>query len=164
MSEQAIIDSTAASAQTRRQQSAARRLAIGFGAGFIAVLVFHQPLLALLSASGFVAAKAYSTAATAPFGVPQIFSTAFWGGVWGVVFAWVEPRLPRKAGYWLAALAFGAALPSLVAWFVVAPLKGAPILAGGDLPRIVTALLVNGAWGVGCAFLYWLYSGGLRSK
>src|SRR3546814_2115930 len=69
-------------------------------------------------------------APTRPFGVPQVVSLAFWGGVWGFVFSWVEPKFPRGAGYWIAALLFGAIFPTLVAWFVVAPIKGQPVADG----------------------------------
>ena len=164
MNEQAIHSATAPARIEPHAGHWVKKLLTGFIAGFISVFIFHQALLALLVSSGFVAANVYVTDPTAPFGVPQVLSTAFWGGVWGVVFAWVQPRFPRGAGYWIAALVFGAILPSLVAWFVAAPLKGLPVAAGGDIHRIVTALLVNGAWGVGTALLYWLGSGGSRSK
>jgi hypothetical protein len=130
------------------------RWTLGFVAGFIAVLVFHQLALNLLTQSGFVQAVTYSAKATWPFGVPQVLSTAFWGGVWGAALAVAQRSFPRGASYWLAAIAFGAILPSLVAWFVVAPLKGLPVAAGGDVHRILATLLANGAWGLGAAWLY----------
>src|SRR5688572_11812263 len=77
------------------------RLVWGFVAGFIAVLLFHQPALAFLSQVGFTQAVTYSFKATAPFGVPQVISLAFWGGVWGAVFAAVERRFPRRNLSWL---------------------------------------------------------------
>lgn len=154
MSEQVFHNVASSKHAQRHSGFSLKKALIGFGAGFIAVLVFHQAVLALLASIGFVAAKVYVTDPTAPFGIPQVLSLAFWGGVWGVVFAWVQSRFPLGAGYWIAALVFGAIFPSLVAWFVAAPLKGLPIAAGGDVHRIVTALLVNGAWGVGTALIY----------
>jgi hypothetical protein len=65
----------------------------------------------------------------------------------------VESRFPRGARYWLYAFAFGAVLPSLVAWFVVAPLKGLPMAGGWQANRMITGFLINGAWGVGTALL-----------
>ncbi|MGH7477234.1 MAG: hypothetical protein ACRELD_13255 [Longimicrobiales bacterium] len=129
-----------------------KRVGIGFVCGFIAVLVFHQGMLAVLNAVGMTEARPFPTTATEPFGVPQIWSAAFWGGVWGVVFAWVERYFPRGAGYWLAALAFGAFALTLVAMLVVRPLKGQPLAAGGATALMV-GLLLNGAWGVGTALL-----------
>jgi hypothetical protein len=162
MREQGIHEATTEARLDTATAPLAKKLGAAFIAGSLAVLVFHQTLLAVLASNGFVSAAAYSTTATAPFGVPQVLSTAFWGGLWGVAFLWAQSRFPRGAGYWVAALVFGALLPSLVAWFVVAALKGAPLLAGGDVHRIVTALLINGAWGVGTGLLLTL--AGLRSQ
>jgi hypothetical protein len=136
-----------------------RKLVIGFIAGFLAVLLFHQPALALLTQAGMAKATTYSLHSTAPFGVPQVFSLAFWGGVWGIIFASVEQRFRGSAGYWLFALLFGAVLPTLVAWFIVAPLKGAPIAAGWQPSRMMIGPIINGAWGVGTAIFLLL---GLR--
>jgi hypothetical protein len=89
--------------------------------------------------------------ATQPLGVPAVLSLSFWGGVWGILFVAVEKRFPQGAVYWLCAFAFGALGPTLVAWFVVAPIKGLPLAGGWQLPRMITGLLINGAWGVGTA-------------
>jgi hypothetical protein len=129
---------------------------LAFVAGFLAVLVAHQPVLALLDGIGYVHAGVYSMHATKPLGVPHVISLAFWGGVWGLIFAAVEPRFPRGAGYWIAALVFGAIFPTLVAWFVVAAVKGAPLAAGGNPHAMVTGLVINGAWGIGTAILLML--------
>ncbi|HYC45623.1 MAG TPA: hypothetical protein VED01_09080, partial [Burkholderiales bacterium] len=134
-----------------RRSTSADKLLYGFAAGFIAVLLFHQPALALLNQIGLAQATLYSLKSTAPFGVPQIVSIAFWGGVWGMLFAAVEQRFPRGAAYWLAAFAFGAILPTLVAWFVVAPLKGQPMAGGWQMSRMLVGPIINGAWGFGTA-------------
>ena len=83
-----------------------------------------------------------------------MINLAFWGGVWGGVWALVAPRAPRGMPVWLAGLAFGALLPSLVGWFVVAPLKGQPITAGWNVARLWIAPVVNGVWGLGTALLF----------
>ena len=136
-----------------RGASLVPQLLLGFVAGFVAVLLFHQPVLALLNQIGLAKAEVYSLTTTAPLGVPQVISLAFWGGVWGVLFAAIEPRFPRGAAYWICALAFGAILPTLVAWFIVAPLKGLAVAGGGEVNRMITGLLINGAWGLGAALL-----------
>jgi hypothetical protein len=134
----------------------AMRLALGFVAGFVAILAFEQSVLALLSAAGVVSTTAYSLAPAAVTGVPQLLSRACRGGAWGVAFALIERRLPRRPAYafWVAALAFGALLPSLFAWFVVEPMKHLPPAAGGDPVRLGVALASNGAWGIGTAAVY----------
>lgn len=127
------------------------KLVIGFVAGFLAVLLFHQPVLALLTAVGMAKAGVYAMDPSVPFGVPRVFSLAFWGGVWGIVFVLVEGRMPRGAKYWIYAFLFGALFPTLVAWFVVAPLKAQPAAGGWQASRMLTGFLINGAWGIGTA-------------
>ena len=127
------------------------KLVIGLGAGFLAVFVFHQPMLALLTAIGLAKASVYAMDPSAPFGVPRVISLALWGGIWGIVFALVEWRIPRGAQYWVYAFVFGAIFPTLVAWFVVAPLKAQPVAGGWQASRMLTGLLINGAWGLGTA-------------
>jgi hypothetical protein len=125
-----------------------RWLLVGFIAGAASVLLFHQGAFALLHALDLTARTPYSMQPTSPLGIPQIWSIAFWGGVWGVLLAATLARLERGRLV-LAALVFGAILPTLVAWFVVAPLKGQP-MAGGWAPLAMAAgLIVNGAWGLG---------------
>ena len=130
-----------------------KRLMLGFLAGFIAVLVFHQPVLGLLNVVGLTAGTPYPMRPLPPLGVPAVLSAAFWGGVWGIALALLAPRLGRGAGYWLGALAFGAVLPTLIAWFVVLPLKGLPAGDGLAWPGVLVGPVVNGAWGVGAALL-----------
>jgi hypothetical protein len=136
--------------------AAPARLVLGFVAGFVSTLIFHQIALALLWTLGIAPFGPYSMAATSPFGVPAVISLAFWGGVWGILYALVDGRFPRNGGYWVAAFLFGAILPTLVALFVVVPLKGGPVAAGWNPFVWVTAFLINGSWGVGTGvFLRW---------
>jgi hypothetical protein len=127
----------------------AARLALGFVGGFLSTLVFHQLSLLFLASIGFVRANVYVMNPVPPFGVPQVISLAFWGGLWGIVFALAEGSFPVGPGYWISAFVFGAVAPTLVAWFVVAGLKGQPIAAGWQPFRMLTGLIINGAWGVG---------------
>ena len=125
-----------------------RWLTVGFIAGAISVLVFHQGAAALLYALELTPRAPYAMAATVPFGVPQVLSLAFWGGVWGALLAATLARLDGPALV-IAAAVFGAILPTLVAWFVVAPLKGQPVAAGGAPMAMAIGPIVNGAWGLG---------------
>jgi hypothetical protein len=130
-----------------------RRGLRGFLAGSLATLIFHQLTLAVLWGAELAPLGPFSMAATRPFGVPAVLSLAFWGGVWGVLFASVDGRFPRGGGYWAAALLFGAVLPSLVALLVVPPLKGQPVAGGWHVPLLATAFLVNGVWGIGTGLI-----------
>jgi hypothetical protein len=125
-----------------------RWLIVGFAAGFVSVLVFHQGVAALLHALELTPRAPYSLQPTQPLGVPVITSIAFWGGVWGALLAATLARLDG-ARLVAAATIFGAIFPTLVAWFVVAPLKGNPA-AGGFVPAaMLIGPIVNGAWGLG---------------
>lgn len=124
-----------------------------FLAGFLSTLIFHQGVLALLHLAGASPRPAYVMTPTPPLGIPQVVSLAFWGGVWGIAL-WLALRSMEGSGlYWVSALAFGALLPSVVALFVVLPLKGQPVAGGWNPSLIVGALLLNGAWGIGTALL-----------
>ena len=123
-----------------------------FVAGAVAVPLFHQLALLILSALGVVDRQPYSMEGTAPFGVPQVISLSFWGGVWGIVLGLLLPDLMRGVRYWLLAFIFGAVAPTLVALLVVAPLKGQPVAL--DARRIVIGAVLNGTWGLGTAALY----------
>jgi hypothetical protein len=100
-----------------------------------------------------IKAGVYAMSPTPPFGIPQVISLSFWGGVWGILFALVEHRFPRSPLYWVYAFAFGAIFPTLVAWFIVAPMKHLPAAGGWEAARMVTGVLANGAWGLGTALL-----------
>ena len=139
------------------------RYVIAFFSGFTAVLLFHQGVLSILHAVGFTPVAPFPMQPTKPFGLPQIWSLAFWGGVWGLVLAGVDRRFPRGAGYWVAACIFGAIFPSLVAWLVVFPMKGLRAGGGWHASGLATGLMINGGWGVGTALLLQGLSKGWRS-
>ena len=128
-----------------------------FVAGFLATLVFHQGLLGLLHAAGISPAAPWNMTAVPPLGVPAVLSLAFFGGLWGIVL-WLLIRARSGAAHWALAIALGALLPSLVAWFVVFPLKGIALSS----TLVVGALLLNGAWGLGVAVCMRLFRGVAR--
>ncbi|MEN6439558.1 MAG: hypothetical protein ABFD97_13370 [Syntrophobacter sp.] len=134
------------------------RMLSGFVAGFLATLVFHQLTLLILWGLNVAPFGPFSMTATSPFGIPAVVSLAFWGGIWGIFFTQTERSFPAKGGYWLAAFAFGAILPTVVALFIVLPLKGRPMGGGWHLPLMATAFLANGAWGVGTALFHKMLS------
>lgn len=130
-----------------------------FLAGFLSTLIFHQGTLAILHAAGATERVPYSMDPTKPLHVPQVISLAFWGGVWGIVLWLAIRRVEGSPLYWGLALVIGALAPSIIALFVVYPLKGQPV-AGGWRPEIlIGALLLNGAWGIGVACFTRLFGG-----
>ena len=136
-----------------KSHSTLLNLSLGFIAGFLATLLFHQVAMALLWKIGMAPGPPFQIAPRPPFGIPAVFSLAFWGGIWGIFFADVDRYFPHKANYWLTALLGGSILPSLIALLVVVPLKGGAIGAGWNPHIWLFALIVNGAWGLGTGFL-----------
>jgi hypothetical protein len=126
----------------------ARWILTGFLAGAVSVLIFHQGAVLLLNALELTERAPYSMQPTQPYGVPQLWSLAFWGGVWGALFAALLRRF-AGAGLVAVSLLLGAVLPTLVAWFLVAPLKGQPVAAGLVPMAMAFGVIVNAAWGLG---------------
>jgi hypothetical protein len=140
------------------------RLALGFIAAFIAVLIFHQGMIAILHAMDLLKNGPYAMQPIGPFAVPRVVSLAFWGGVWGIVYVLAEPYFPRGAKYFLAAFLFGAIAPTLFGWFVLAPMRGAPVANGWQIAAMWRGPLINGAWGLGTGIVLWLLTKAIRGK
>src|SRR6201987_3384605 len=130
------------------------RAAAAFALGGCAVLVGHQPLVALLHVLGFTPITPYSLRATRPWGVPVFLSLTFWGGVWAIPIVWVLDRLPRGWIYWIGAICLGASPPTLMTWFVIFPLKSLSASKTGASVGLVNALIVNGVWGLAIGFAW----------
>jgi hypothetical protein len=130
---------------------------VAFAAGFVAVLALHQPVPGLLSSAGITQAVPYATKAVGPLGVPQFVSAAFWGGLWGVVLHTLSRRWPVDFAFLLTAIMFGMIFPTLVAWFIAAPIKGLPMAGGFKINNMLTGLCANAAWGLGADLLLALY-------
>jgi hypothetical protein len=123
-----------------------------FIAGTLAVPLGHQIALWLLNIAGVIDRAPYAMTATKPFGIPSIVSLSFWGGVWGIILGLILTRT-RGPKFWVLATVIGAIAPTLVAVFVVAPLKGIPRPAN-PATMITIGLIVNAAWGFATAAFY----------
>jgi xanthosine utilization system XapX-like protein len=133
-------------------QTPAIRAVLGFIAAAISVLTFHQAMweaLHLLALPGMGMPAPYPTDPIAPFGVPRILNLCFWGGLYGIVFALVLPRL--SAPMWLSGLILGI-IAALVGLLVVPAIKGLPVGPGFPL-NWVRSLLINGCWGLGVGII-----------
>jgi hypothetical protein len=135
------------------------RAAAAFLVGGLAVLVVHQPVVALLHALGFTPITPYSFRATQPWGIPVFLSLSFWGGIWMIPISRILDRLPRGWVYWVGGVCLGALPPTLTTWFVIFPLKGLSPSNAGASVGIVNALIVNGVWGLAFAFAWsWMFA------
>jgi len=127
-------------------------LLLGFAAGFVATLIFHQGLWYIFNQVGVIplSRPAWPVDPIPPFGVPSVLSKAFWGGLWGLALTPLFAHL-TGASYWAAWTLVGAVALTAVAFFIVPLLKGEPMQAMG--PRFLIGLAVNGAWGFGTALI-----------
>jgi hypothetical protein len=129
------------------------RALLGFIAAVISVLIFHQGMWAALhtlALPGLAMPPPYPIDPIPPWGIPRIINLCFWGGLYGIVFGLILPRL--TAPLWLCGLALGV-IAALVGILVVPAVKGLPIGSGWILLNWVRSLLINGFWGIGVGLI-----------
>jgi hypothetical protein len=128
------------------------RVSLEFFAGFASTIFFHQPVVWLFHQMGISPRAPFDMHPVPPFGIPAVISLAFWGGVWGIIMIPAISRIRSEALWWIAAILFGAILPTAVAAFIIAPLKHVSM---PHTPQMALfGLTVNGAWGLGTAVLF----------
>lgn len=128
-----------------------RRLLIGFAAGALAVLVFHQGMVLALHLLKFLPNFPWSMRPIPPLGVPAIVNSMFWGGLWGVGYALVGARLPLSSDLARGGV-YGLLGPWLLGNGLLMPLiKGGPLLFGFQPQRMIIGALIGLAFGVGLA-------------
>lgn len=115
-----------------------------FAAGFLSTLIFHQGLVGLLYLAGITPNPPYKMVPTSPLGVPSVISTAFFGGLWGILI-WRLVAKDSGKKLWLKSILFGAIGPTAVAFLVVFPLKKLTV----PMALLPFGLILNGAWGAG---------------
>ncbi len=111
-----------------------RVILAGFLAGALSVLVSHQLGFYFAAELGFGRPNLYSMRPVPPWGVPTIVSQAFWGGLWGIVGAFVVPRLPGMLKGPLGWILFATTLVLAVNWFVAPPIRVPLWAADGVFP------------------------------
>jgi hypothetical protein len=137
------------------------KLIAGFIAGALAVLIFHQGMYVIMQQAGLpLRGTPWSMAAIPPYGVPRTVNAMFWGGLWGIVYAYLIDYIPGGMG-WLKGLIFGMIFPMLIgSWLVVAMIKGT-----FNVMALRNGFLLNGvAFGIGLGLLYPLVAGMMGSR
>jgi hypothetical protein len=149
---------------------AVRNIALGFVAGALAVLIFHQGMYYLMATSAMGVKGApwrtdpvpfmrelFDLLGYPPFRIPRLASQMIWGGLWGALFGLIADRV--SAGpTWLKGLLFGMAGPLLLgSWLILPLIQGEQIFGGYELVRMRTGFLLNGlAFGLGLGIIYGL--------
>jgi hypothetical protein len=148
-------------AMTRTTVSPAA-LAMGFIAAAIAVVTVHQAIVYGLVQGKFLPAtsQAWSVRPVPPYGVPAIANSVFWGGLWGMLFAAVWPKLPGGA-MWVRGLIFGLLMVVFSNWLLVPFVKGVlfkipnqPFFGGLDPSRMLATALIVGGFGLTLGLIY----------
>jgi hypothetical protein len=129
-----------------------KALAAGFIAAALSVLVFHQGAILVLWLIGLTPNFPWSFRGN-QIGVPLIINSMFWGGLWGLVYAYFKDKWPSPA--LLGGVVFGILCSTIIGgWIVVALLKGNPMFAGFAPLRMLISALIGGMFGLGTAFFY----------
>jgi len=142
------------------------RIFLGYVAGALSTLTFHQMTVQLFFWLGLAPHSAFQIAQLPPFGAPIIVSASFWGGIYGGVFGFLSARpyhtVRMRGPYWANGLLLGF-VATLVFWFVTLPFRGQPVAFGWQTWPMLRSLIIDGAWGVGVGLILpWLHPRSLR--
>jgi hypothetical protein len=132
-----------------------KKLAFGFIAGVIAVMTVHEIIDYALYAAGVFPRVPWSSEPAPVTGVPQFVSDAFWGGMWGVLFALLSDKLPGGS-LTVKGLIFGVVATAILGVFILVPLITGrfPLFFGFDPKMLGSVLLILAGYGATLGFLY----------
>jgi hypothetical protein len=137
-------------------QLTGRRALLGFIAGALAVLVFHQGMVLILHLMKQTPNFPWSTATLrgGPIPVPVIVNQMFWGGAWGIGFAALGHLIPVAHNI-LRGVVYGLLGPALLGNGLIMPFfRKTAYLWGFDPTRILISCLIAGAFGAGVVLFY----------
>jgi hypothetical protein len=132
------------SGERKTRMQARSRAALGGMVGALCVLPFYQGLWTACAKAG-LRLQPYPAA-----GVPLVVTLAVTGGTLGAVFGLLLPAL-RRPGWQCGAMLGG--VVTVLLWFIVVPLTGAPVAGGFHAVRMLQTLTINVAWGVSVGLL-----------
>jgi hypothetical protein len=133
----------------------ARTLILGFVAGAISVLVFHQGMIFLLYMMKQTPNFPWNvTAMKTGMGLPILVNQMFWGGLWGVAFAAIGHMIPIAHNI-LRGAVYGLIGPFLLGGGVLVPLlkQTGPYFWAWPGQRWIVGALIGAAFGAGIAVI-----------
>jgi hypothetical protein len=138
-----------------------RTLLIGFVAGALSVVVFHQGMVFLLYLMKVVPNAPWNLSTIkGPVPIPTLVNQMFWGGIWGIGFAALAGLIPI-ANNILRGAVYGLLGPYFLGNAILVPLfKGGPMFWGLDPTRMIAGALIGASFGAGVAII----SRGLSSR
>lgn len=160
------------------------RIVAGFIAGALAVVIFHQGMYVILQQMGLplrgtpwsmnsipLWPEFFRALKMSPLSVPAIASQSIWGGLFGILFAYLVDRMPGGLSV-IKGFVFGMIFPMLLgSWLIVAYAKGNPLMAGAfdkggfNILALRNGFLLNGlAFGIGLGLLYPLLAGMMSGR
>ncbi len=130
-----------------------RTIVVGFVAGALSALIFGEIATMALAALGMPASSPLRLPADLVSGAPAVAIGAVIGGLWGVLGAYLVPRLPAALDGPPGWLALGLAPVCLVNWVVLQPLAG-----NGYADVLHPAFLLGGVltaflWAIGTSLM-----------
>jgi hypothetical protein len=144
------------------------RMALGFIAAAISVLIVHQGIIYVLGTYGMVRSTPWTMRPLGygPFaGVPLLANSVFWGGMWGALFGLIYDRLPGTAS-WLKGLIFGIGVLIVSNWIFLPLIRQyafsyppQALFSGfnGSNPMVlVPGFLILAGFGLGLGIIYGL--------
>jgi hypothetical protein len=140
-----------------------RNIIIGFFAGALAILFFHQTTIFLWQQAGVIPGRAWGNALVPPLGVPAFLNSMFWGGIWGVVFTLIANKFPASWSWWLKGMVFALLGPLLFGWIVMPFIKNTPFFANGVPMRMFLGMTIQLAFGFGLASFICLINSRLKA-
>ncbi len=131
-----------------------RTLLLGFIAGALAVVVFHQGMILLLYLMKQTPNFPWNLkGSVGPLGVPVLVNQMFWGGLWGVLFAAIVHMIPIAHNV-LRGAVYGLLGPFLLGGgFLVPLIKGGPMFWNWTGQRWIVGGLIGTAFGAGVALI-----------
>jgi hypothetical protein len=133
-----------------------RNALLGFVAGALAVLVFHQGMVLILHLMKQVPNFPWnmSTFRGGPIPIPVIVNQMFWGGLWGIGFAVLGGLIPIAHNI-LRGVVYGLLSSFLLGNGILVPFfKKTPYFWNFDPTRMLISALIAGAFGAGIAVFY----------